>query len=203
MGPRHFSRGIYGTETTGDAFRQMLQWGRGISAAESTRVISRCGAPGSFNGAAAFQPRNHLTNVSDGMVAMLQWGRGISAAESSWHPPGLATTPMLQWGRGISAAESHYAQGEVAVLEMLQWGRGISAAESIIPSGVFTVGSMLQWGRGISAAESHGVVSADHPLTEASMGPRHFSRGIHPYPSNVKRPPLLQWGRGISAAESK
>ena len=57
MGPRHFSRGI---EDYGDIFTLLykLQWGRGISAAESVLSDASQKADTSFNGAAAFQPRN-------------------------------------------------------------------------------------------------------------------------------------------------
>ena len=83
----------------------------------------------------------------------------------------------------------------------------------------------LQWGRGISAAELPCSIGGMLPRYDASMGPRHFSRGISYWrwtdrrmlqcfngaaafqPRNLvysvdsRQIKALQWGRGISAAE--
>ena len=65
-----------------------------------------------------------------------------------------------------------------------------------------TTGSFaLQWGRGISAAEFVGRLRVSVMRAPASMGPRHFSRGITLAPNMSEGIVMLQWGRGISAAE--
>ena len=75
---------LFETPFSGEACKKVneLQWGRGISAAESTHLYS---------------------NIHGD--TWLQWGRGIRAAESV-HPATLAAIDQtLHWGRGISAAE--------------------------------------------------------------------------------------------------
>ncbi len=61
-----------------------LQWGRGLSAAETPPVwCPQESARPCFNGAAAFQPRKRERKpMSLNGVGRLQWGRGLSAAET-------------------------------------------------------------------------------------------------------------------------
>ena len=201
MGPRHFSRGILWMSPN-RTIPALLQWGRGISAAESNGWTSSSRSRTCFNGAAAFQPRNPSTTLTRRMLTeMLQWGRGISAAESASSGPVSGWWWSLQWGRGISAAESICEPDDLCSKITLQWGRGISAAESKAAVEGIQDAAELQWGRGISAAESNRwVVSITYPGSfngaaafqprnpsegilcydchYASMGPRHFSRGI-------------------------
>jgi len=110
--------------------------------------------------------------------------------------------PTLQWGHGISAVEvvlgagvrqvricsfngatafqpwkSARSRGGRRLLLRLQWGHGISAVE-VQPNpfprrGGFT----LQWGHGISAVEVGVGTGQAEGEYDASMGPRHFSRG--------------------------
>ncbi len=108
MGPRHCCRGIRCTRRTVAAGTALLQWGRGIAAAESQsdrQIRRRC--LWCFNGAAALLPRNHcgfrspwpLATRFNGAAALLPRNPG------SRRRPGIAFAE-LQWGRGIAAAES-------------------------------------------------------------------------------------------------
>jgi len=109
-----------------------------------------------FNGATAFLPWNLLFGIVHPVIRnALQWGHGISAVES-----GTATT--------VNSMSS----------TSLQWGHGISAVESPRFTPPCHVRSWLQWGHGISAVESHHGVPDREPIRVASMGPRHFCRGI-------------------------
>ncbi len=110
--------------------QQLLQWGRGISAAElpieparagrhvyasmGPRHFSRGTLPihvyayqdiSRFNGAAAFQPRNYISTgrTSDRLTASMgprHFSRG-TRSKGTQHD----SRRTLQWGRGISAAE--------------------------------------------------------------------------------------------------
>jgi len=80
MGPRSLNRGnVVGG--LGVYTRHVLQWGRGLSTAEISKMVW-----------------SHQSSNA------LQWGRGLSTAEI-WAL--LITTPRgrLQWGRGLSTAE--------------------------------------------------------------------------------------------------
>ena len=84
---------------------------------------------------------------------------------------------LLQWGRGISAAESTRGWGWSMVMIMLQWGRGISAAESATP---LPGDDDLQGFNGAAVFQPRNLwcPCCGQRLSQASMGPRHFSRGI-------------------------
>ena len=135
MGPRLFSRGNKRVAGCNGGGYDMLQWGRGFSAAET------CGLPwvvrrmDGFNGAAAFQPRKlrdwrhyHSSQTRfNGAAAFQPRKRGYSVAPSkavfcaSMGPrlfsrgntrgwPWKQSRPTwLQWGRGFSAAETRYS----------------------------------------------------------------------------------------------
>ena len=132
MGPRRFSRGNWPPFCPHCGRLVVLQWGRGVSAAEIRVLRAGEGEPhGSFNGAAAFQPRKSEPEWPGVLLdSSLQWGRGVSAAEirvprrsriwmgsrfngaaafqpRKWRAPCScwAGQPGLQWGRGVSAAE--------------------------------------------------------------------------------------------------
>ncbi len=110
----------------------------------------------SFNGAAAFQPRN----LSPETIPQMTDGK-------------------LQWGRSISAAEFGKTRYKITSPVSLQWGRSISAAEFTTTANMTTVPiPALQWGRSISAAEFGGGRADVRKGNLASMGPQHFSRGI-------------------------
>ena len=61
----------------------LLQWGRGLSAAETPGVKQDAQTSGCFNGAAAFRPRKPGGFASRWALRLqLQWGSGLSAAET-------------------------------------------------------------------------------------------------------------------------
>jgi hypothetical protein len=114
----------------------LLQWGRGIDAADEAmdRLQPTAPAHPCFNEAAASMPRMRCALYSrDVMVCTLQWGRGIDAADEIPSLIGLNMPPnlLLQWGRGIDAADE--LSGVSACIFsssiLLQWGRGIDAAD--------------------------------------------------------------------------
>ncbi len=61
---------------------------------------------------------------------------------------------------------------------LLQWGHGISAVEFVLDVVVGLGEVLLQWGHGISAVELPSTLLSHSSASSASMGPRHFSRGI-------------------------
>jgi len=109
MGPRPFGRGdrapsrpAVGLECFNGAaafrprrrdcwwhYRQyyVLQWGRGLSAAETSPPTKPSGPTPSFNGAAAFRPRRPGLPLNQAGAETLQWGRGLSAAETTEQSP--------------------------------------------------------------------------------------------------------------------
>ncbi len=132
MGPRLRSRGIIGTGCP--------VCGSQYDASMGPRLRSR-GIPytiaatpmrtGCFNGAAASQPRNLVTQEAKASGGgMLQWGRGFAAAESIEKRTIPQADLELQWGRGFAAAESSPWTPKRRAACALQWGRGFAAAES-------------------------------------------------------------------------
>ena len=108
MGPRLFSRGNDGAQD-----------------AVAVRI-------GSFNGAAALQPRKCSTPAAGFSAPYLasMGPRLFSRGNARRVAPLLWLSVSLQWGRGSSAAEmalSDWLHRETA--NELQWGRGSSAAE--------------------------------------------------------------------------
>ena len=86
---------------------------------------------------------------------------------------------------------------------VLQWGHGISAVESACGRSRKAFEPELQWGHGISAVESGTDRDERTAAENASMGPRHFCRGISRLTHNTTEATItLQWGHGISAVES-
>jgi len=82
MGPRPFGRGD-AVPPPPPACARSLQWGRGLSAAETCGPAGQSARPARFNGAAAFRPRRRLSRSQSGPCRRLQWGRGLSAAETA------------------------------------------------------------------------------------------------------------------------
>ena len=178
MGPRHFSRGIGPPPS-----RLKVDSKASMGPRHFSRGIQRRGGPGGARPAASMGPR-HFSRGIPGMSKRaarrrrLQWGRGISAAEL----PGTPTSVILGCcfnGAAAFQPRNYAGAPHVRVLkEMLQWGRGISAAELHTRVVWAHWNHTLQWGRGISAAELPIPAVGLPPQTGASMGPRHFSRGI-------------------------
>ena len=177
-----------------------------------------------FNGAAAFQPRNFdgaLAGVRLGLHASMgprHFSRGIDITTTALYVlPGASMGPRhfsrgiwqwwwstrptrsLQWGRGISAAEFLEGVTFPTVVVALQWGRGISAAE--LPGRVPT--PRTRWGfNGAAAFQPRNLPCHVHAAgrSRASMGPRHFSRGIvrdrwyFPWDPMLQRSSAECWG---------
>ncbi|CUQ67486.1 protein of unknown function [Candidatus Nitrospira inopinata] len=134
----------------------MLQWGRGVSAAEMGTGAGR----------------------RDGMRRRLQWGRGVSAAEMNCANGTTINLTALQWGRGVSAAEIAYVVPP-SVLHVLGFNgaAAFQPRKSAAAAKTKSWGTMLQWGRGVSAAEICRRREDQVLGDDASMGPRRFSRG--------------------------
>ena len=181
MGPRHFCRGI-----------------------RRAACIPR---PHRF---ASMGPRHFCRGIGSRpgfwtSISALQWGHGISAVESALFVIARAAAKPLQWGHGISAVESSRGSTCKTARARLQWGHGISAVESLPNHAVRWSVMQLQWGHGISAVES-GSASGVIPLAwVASMGPRHFCRGIvehqHPRPREPASMGPRHFCRGIVRAD--
>ena len=157
-----------------------LQWGRGLSTAET----------------------RHTEMWAPFGMSRLQWGRGLSTAETpsgAWRAILAAAASMgprsfnrgnratslrrltlrwvLQWGRGLSTAETPSRRHGSATPQTLQWGRGLSTAETGLIQDRPGRPNALQWGRGLSTAETHDSFVAGSRVKRASMGPRSFNRG--------------------------
>ena len=223
MGPRHRCRGM-SPFWTARLPVPVLQWGRGIAAAEFARSGPGRPLSRSFNGAAASLPRN----------ARLEC-RPVGAARASMGPrhrcrgmqtvPGLpVSTPRLQWGRGIAAAESSAGAGRSRCTKRFNGAaaslprncgpryssrgenRRFNGAAASLPRNSISPGETGPQG-GASMGPRHrcrGILArstAASTRSRASMGPRHRCRGISIVHEIAIFPELLQWGRGIAAAE--
>ena len=153
MGPRHRCRGIPALSGI-RLSEEMLQWGRGIAAAESGRANllrePRC--------AASMGPRHRCRGIARPLAvadldAVASMGprhrcRGI------WPTNGVnVPETSLQWGRGIAAAEF------LPQRERFFGARGFNGAAASLPRNL----------------ERRRVLPCD---LGASMGPRHRCRGI-------------------------
>ena len=175
MGPRPFGRGDLNSPANQQQ-RYRLQWGRGLSAAETSarrdgRATRKCfnGAaafrprrlgrrtqsptrnPG-FNGAAAFRPRRRTNKRSVRAAETLQWGRGLSAAETN-RPCSPSRVVVLQWGRGLSAAETPSTKRPCARRGSFN-GAAAFRPRRRLARPCPACAQELQWGRGLSAAET-------------------------------------------------
>ena len=158
-----------------------LQWGRGLSAAETADRSQQDSDGTASMGPRPFGRGDVWYTYLCSPVGRLQWGRGLSAAETCrdarLEQPPLASMGPRPFGRGdeMSLAAS-------CMSPRLQWGRGLSAAETLsVPiegrscagfngaaafrprrrSQDYVEASLLslQWGRGLSAAETAGLAS--------------------------------------------
>src|SRR5262249_42758549 len=141
--------------------RMILQWSRGVAAAETSapgRVRPDC-AP-AFNGAAASPPRKPAKILERaGYQVLLQWSRGVAAAETRVNPThtgGLDGPSMeprrrrrgnrrsrctrCRCGPSFNGAAASPPRkpvvnvDEVPAEYLLQWSRGVAAAETGSPN---------------------------------------------------------------------
>ena len=111
---------------------------------------------------------------------MLQWGHGISAVEFGADKTKTASVYDASMG------PRHFSRGILVLCIKrsmhcsLQWGHGISAVELSDLLMYDEWSDQLQWGHGISAVEFSKKPDRLRVPQSASMGPRHFSRGINP-----------------------
>ncbi len=144
----------------------ILQWGHGTGAVENT---------------------TGLAMVAESL-RLLQWGHGTGAVENTvqvYHHGGLLE--VLQWGHGTGAVENTALLPSTLAIPRLQWGHGTGAVENARCGNRRDRDAYeLQWGHGTGAVENAaGRDHADH-VAQASMGPRHWSRGK---PCRLRRRP--------------
>jgi len=156
MGPRHFSRGSQPPRALPYGQKDMLQWGHGISAVEVC-ILSTTVTVFSW---ASMGPR-HFSRGSQSLTTSTCRLRKCFNGATAFQP----------WKWCVGDVLSVNAQ------TMLQWGHGISAVEVPTEEQAHIAAVLLQWGHGISAVEVSRVSVSLSQRTEASMGPRHFSRG--------------------------
>ena len=180
MGPRPFSRGNtamgpggvpdrsrfngaaafqprkLGICPTCGCVKTVLQWGRGLSAAETPQA-----ARGPMKGEPASMGPRPFSRGNDFLAL-----RTHHADIASMGPRPFSRGNFSSWNCGSRMRSE------------LQWGRGLSAAETS-PNMLNTrkAGVWLQWGRGLSAAETVRPPRLGLRRRLASMGPRPFSRG--------------------------
>ncbi len=152
MGPRRISRGNSTMRSASDSCGS-LQWGRGGSAAETSRSRMRACSRRAFNGAAADQPRKRRVWRHVAGAGGLQWGRGGSAAETSVAHSARVCEILLQWGRGGSAAETIQLSQVVETAASFN-GAAADQPRKPLAQQASGTGEALQWGRGGSAAET-------------------------------------------------
>ena len=167
-------------------------------------LLHRATSGRGFNGATAFLPWNLTTEyLIESRFELLQWGHGISAVESwlaeGWCDlEGQASMGPRHFCRGITengvfpmSALLRF-NGATAFLPWNQRtkpnsqriGTCFNGATAFLPWNPFAAarGSCpafwLQWGHGISAVESNKKLLDYNAKVAASMGPRHFCRGI-------------------------
>ena len=159
---------------------ERLQWGRGLSTAETQYCQHQWVNPRDcFNGAAVSQPRRPgVTNPALTEYYWLQWGRGLSTAETS-----LLRARLRAHGRCFNGAAVSQPRRQAMKMagdardELLQWGRGLSTAETSSLVVLRRSRRRLQWGRGLSTAETHRAHGKSIGGRDASMGPRSLNRG--------------------------
>ena len=155
-----------------------LQWGRGLSAAETVDGGHHSG--GERHASMGPRPFGHGNLPSRNTclsVMALQWGRGLSATETMPSRPGRTSTPCFN---GAAAFRPRKPNG----------GRNICR-----PDICFN-------GAAAFRPRKHDIshVSAVHPRSfngAAAFRPRKPSGG-HPSTKHL----MLQWGRGLSATET-
>ena len=161
------------------AVHYRLQWGRDLSAAERHARISYHHRFISFNGAATFRPRRvSYHELESARPDMLQWGRDLSAAESAALAVSMdGATKRFNGAATFRPRRAFDFQVGDVLTWLLQWGRDLSAAESLRSSRCLMRPIRLQWGRDLSAAERPGRPGLAERNRPASMGPRPFGRG--------------------------
>ena len=179
------------------AIQAVLQWGRGLAAAEICRPGggTAIGSP-SFNGAAALRPRKFqrwsVATRDDNGASMgpRPCGRGNAVAALVAHK----VAAQLQWGRGLAAAEMitdlvRRRSRTGASMGPRPCGRGNRTCWPCCANGM----RRLQWGRGLAAAEIRvRHIYGKDGTAQASMGPRPCGRG------NCSHPAISRAVRGAS-----
>jgi len=169
-----------GVDFLGATQVQALQWGRGLSAAETT---SSC--------------------VLSGYHTWLQWGRGLSAAEiQPTDRRGAGAAPASMGPRPLSRGNSKRRPRRLSTKRTSMGPRPCSRGNDA--SGACCARRRRCF-NGAAAFQPRKCVAGEAAyvtLGVASMGPRLFGRGnitrviyCEPYTAQ------LQWGRGFSAAE--
>ena len=207
----------------------MLQWGRGLSTAETKWWACNPPEIARFNGAAVFQPRK-----PQGLLHFASRANRFNGA--AVFQPRKQLCSSIAWaatggfnGAAVFQPRKPVIDGVIAILyHALQWGRGLSTAETRqnrSPNRRNQAQASMgprSFNRGNDA-----VRIGAPPYIPASMGPRSFNRGNIPFetwmdlanpasmgPRSFNRGnaltsirfPIrvlpLQWGRGLSTAET-
>ena len=114
---------------------EVLQLGRGFSAAESFLLYFFYYFQICFNWAAAFQPRKVGSQLIPSSTYRASIGPRLFSRGKYGIPAGTFRLRPLQLGRGFSAAERMTAGKCGRTMRELQLGRGFSAAESVCGMG--------------------------------------------------------------------
>ncbi len=156
MGPRTYIRGKGKSITSRGWTLLLLQWGRGLTSAESDYGFVRW----------RLYP------------AWLQWGRGLTSAERHTSHARLAAWSASFNGaadlhpRKVAIGTNYYEENRGASMGPRTYIRGKEPTRRLM----FSVG-LLQWGRGLTSAESRRDHHDRQRDTVASMGPRTYIRG--------------------------
>ena len=157
----------------------MLQWGRGLSAAETDTERS-CGTT----------------------WGVLQWGRGLSATETC--ADALAAPGEVCFNE----AAAFWPRKPDRLSRSANSRAGFNGAAAFRPRKQCTSGNTrgrMSFFNGAAAFRPRKLVVGYQrvPAVLSSMGPWPFGRGNLPSESTEKTLIILQWGRGLSAAETR
>ena len=204
MGPRHFCRGIRGGRPVSPRrwrasmgprhFCRGIQCGRAIEAGDTIasmgprhfcRGIVALDSVGLRAGLASMGPRHFCRGIAPAHVSAYgettasmgprHFCRGIGGTPCELRlklmPSFNGATAFLPWNWERNTRQIVAGYG-------LQWGHGISAVEFGQGWQCDEGDKELQWGHGISAVELRFDQAKPSSVGLASMGPRHFCRGI-------------------------
>ena len=179
-----------------------LQWGRGLTTAESRRWSRQHAHMAPFNGAAVLRPRRGSSSrISRWRVASFN-GAAVLRPRRDRYRPSIVVVIVAFNGAAVLRPRRGRCRLMTPTHSVnLQWGRGLTTAESANLPHVFAHATDLQWGRGLTTAESwlaRPSVGSPSPFNGAavlrprrvqrrhdfvkkhalpSMGPRSYDRG--------------------------
>ena len=178
MGPRSYERGNPSAEQVRRRIRDVLQWGRVLTNAETTLRQSRL-----------CRPRR------------LQWGRVLTNAETNVHDYGHVSPRSRFNGAAFLRTRKRRAGRRTSRGRRCFNGAAFLRTRKLVVSAtVRATAVMLQWGRVLTNAETALPDGSTPRFPLASMGPRSYERGNLVCQAEFAAIHALQWGRVLTNA---